>query len=172
MFEVNTVKDEIILEDHDFSEIVITTPNSKCDTQTKVEEFCRDLEFSKQSAHDSVENEIIEDPISVSNEIIHKDKDSISNPTKNPIQCTDNNLKSVADLTKHRSLDHEGKKSIPCGVCNAKFASKAHVKYHIAKAHDEIKPLKCETCGYKYRKLFILNQHIKAFESKIQKLTN
>ena len=78
--------------------------------------------------------------------MIHKEEDSISNPTKNPIQCTDNNLKSVADLTQHLSLIHEGEKSIPCGVCNAEFASKAHVKFHIAKAHDGKKPFKCELC--------------------------
>ena len=59
LFEVNNAKEEIIPQDNNFTEIVITTPNSKFDTQTEVEEFCSDLEYSKQSAHDSVDNEII-----------------------------------------------------------------------------------------------------------------
>ena len=44
LFEVNNAKEEIIPQDNNFTEIVITTPNSKFDTQTEVEEICGDLE--------------------------------------------------------------------------------------------------------------------------------
>ena len=142
---INTVKDEITIDDQVYSEIDVDTNDSNFQREkdgTEVEMLCN--ESGRNCAYDSPEIEINEDPISISNMEIEKDV----SPTKNLIHCSvcDRNCDSAAHLKEHLSLVHEGKKPIPCGVCNAEFASRAYVKFHIATAHDGKKPFKCEIC--------------------------
>ena len=65
---IDMVKDEITIDDHDFSEIVVETNGSKFEEQkdgTEVAMSCN--EPFEQSAHNSQDNKINEDPISISN---------------------------------------------------------------------------------------------------------
>ena len=176
-FGIDIVKDEITIDDHNFSETVVETDVSKFEKQkdeTEIQMLCNDTTLEKQITHDSQDNESNESPIDISNVVNKggKGRTSKKNESKTPSDemnlkcdfCSNTKLFSQMGLEKHITLVHGGKKP-HCTECNTDFPKDKHLIAHMKKVHGHINSHSCPFCGKKMRKEK-LKKHVELVHEK------
>ena len=176
-FEIDIVKEEITIDEHHFSEIVVENDVSKFEEQkdeTEIQTLCSDITLEKQITHDFQDNESNENPIDISNVVNKGGKDRISkkNESKTPSDkmnlkcnfCSNTKLFSEVSLEKHINLVHGGKKP-HCIECNTDFSKDKHLISHMKKVHGHINSHSCPFCGKKMRKEK-LKKHVELVHEK------
>ena len=106
-----------------------------------------------------------------------KTKESLRSHTLHQHLCSicDANFSQKSKLEKHKdsvhtaeNINHKGKVSFQCKICNGIFRSKHNLHLHIDEVHEGQKPLKCERCGSSFTQKSSLDGHIKLVHEGIK----